>query len=53
MKCLKCGGMQMLRCEHTGGGLYWYCPRCFSTLEDTSSTEDKPLVNIVLEKENE
>ena len=28
MKCLKCGGMQMLRCEHTGGGIYWLCPRC-------------------------
>lgn len=39
MKCLKCGGMQMLRCEHLGGGIYWLCPRCNSTIESTSSTE--------------
>ena len=35
MKCLNCGGMQMLRCEHTGGGIYWLCPRCNSTTEST------------------
>ena len=38
MKCLKCGGMQMLRCEHTGGGIYWLCPRCNSTDESASSS---------------
>ena len=38
MKCLKCNGMQMLRCEHTGGGIYWFCPRCNSTTESTSSS---------------
>ena len=42
MKCLKCGGMQMLRCEHTGGGIYWFCPRCNSTTESTSNSEYKP-----------
>lgn len=41
MKCLKCGGMQMFRCEHTGGGIYWLCPRCNSTTESTSNSEDK------------
>ena len=41
MKCLKCGGMQMLRCEHIGGDVYWFCPRCYSTTESTSNSEDK------------
>ncbi len=41
MKCLNCGGMQMLRYEHTGGGIYWLCPRCNSTIESTSNSEDK------------
>ena len=43
MKCLKCSGMQMLRCEYTGGGIYWLCPRCNSTTESTSNSEDKPI----------
>ena len=43
MKCLNCGGMQMLRCEHTGGGIYWLCPRCNSTTESTSNSEEKPV----------
>jgi len=38
MKCLKCGGMQMLRCEYNGGGIYWFCPRCHSTTESTSES---------------
>ena len=43
MKCLKCSGMQMLRCEYTGGGIYWLCPRCNSIIESTSNSEDKPI----------
>jgi hypothetical protein len=43
MKCLKCGGMEMLRCKHTCGGIYWTCPRCNSTVESTSNSEDKPV----------
>lgn len=43
MKCLKCGGMEMLRCEHTGGDVYWFCPRCNSTVESTSNSENKPV----------
>ena len=39
MKCLKCGGVQMLRCAHPGGGIYWFCSRCNSTIESISSTE--------------
>lgn len=41
MKCLNCGGMQMLRCEHTGGGVYWLCPRCNSKTESVSCSESK------------
>lgn len=40
MKCFNCGGMQMLRCEHIGG-IYWLCPRCNSTTENTSNSEYK------------
>lgn len=47
MKCLKCGGMEMLRCKHTGG-IYWTCPRCNSTVESTSNSEDKPRDKFVI-----
>ena len=42
MKCFNCGGMQMLRSKHTGG-IYWLCPRCNSTTESTSNSENKPI----------
>lgn len=48
MKCLKCGGMQMLRYEHTGGGIYWLCPRCNSTTESTSNSEDKTVDKFII-----
>lgn len=41
MRCLKCSGMEMLRCEYTGGSVYWLCPRYNSTIESTSNSEDK------------
>lgn len=41
MKCLKCGGRQMICCKYTGGGKYWYCPRCGHRLDSTSNSEDK------------
>ena len=43
MKCLNCGGVQMFRCKHTSGGIYWLCPRCNCTIESTSNSEDKPI----------
>ena len=36
MKCLRCGGLQMLRCKYAGGGIYWLCPRCGYIVESTS-----------------
>ena len=41
MKCLNCGGMQMICCKYTGGGKYWFCPRCGCREESTSNSEDK------------
>lgn len=43
MKCLRCGGSGMFRCEHPGGGVYWWCPNCNSTVESTLNSEDKPI----------
>ena len=43
MKCLNCGGVQMLRCKYAGSGIYWLCPRCGSIIENTSNSEDKPV----------
>lgn len=43
MKCFNCSGTQMLRCARAGGGIYWLCPRCNSTTESTSDSEDKPI----------
>ncbi len=45
MRYLRCGGTQMLRCEHTGGGVYWWCSRCSSKVESTSNSEYKPNYN--------
>lgn len=42
MKCLRCG-KRMLRCQYTGGGVYWLCTGCNSTTESTSYSEDKPV----------
>lgn len=43
MKCLNCGGMEMLSCKHMGGGTYWLCPRCNSTVESTSNSDYEPI----------
>ena len=39
MKCLRCG-KQMLRCQYTGGGVYWFCSRCDCRDESTSNSKD-------------
>ena len=37
MKCLKCSGMQMLRCEYTGGGVVLY------EIERTEETNEQEI----------
>ena len=47
MKCFNCG-VQMLRCKHAGVGIYWLCPRCSSTTESTSSSEDNSVDKFII-----
>ena len=38
MICLSCK-KTMIKCTYTGGGIYWLCPNCNSTVESTSATD--------------
>ena len=48
MKCLKCGGRQMICCRYTSGEKYWYCPRCGCRDESTSNSEDKTVDKFII-----